>query len=282
MKREQIISILVKLMAIVVIGIGASFAWFSNFESTKVGGKITVDVDPFSSVSVNVNNIEVNDFTFQEECMSSDGTTFYTVQTDAGGHNITGYRQVTIGSQEYNIKVFDFDFVFTSYNSLSLYLGNESYVTPNDDTVNADRIAGAVRIAFLHTYVDQNDGITKTDRVIWAPNMNYQYDSGTGLVNKSGTVENYLQFVNGTSLSSVVQIPTSGTSQGFNSVYGFIWGTPKEDAAANIPIFTVTSNTRSTVTVTCRIWIEGTDREAVAALMGGAFLAHFNFIVLDN
>ena len=286
MKRSYFTGLLVRVLSILIIMVTITFSWFSNYDMTNgsVGGDITIDVPEFSSVSANISIVNLNDFTFKGECVSSNGYTFYGIDTDDSGTEITGYHQVEVGSDEYNLSVFEFQIIFTTYSSLSLYLSDQSYVTPKSDSVNEDLICGAVRFAFLYTTVN-NDGVDETHKMVWAPNSYYKYNDQTEIVDttmETSNVENNLSFVSGTSLSSITNVSTSNLLQGFNTTNNFIWGTPKSSAGENIPVFSVASTGASTITVTVRIWIEGTDREAVKALVGGKFYAHLNFLIIDE
>ncbi len=282
MKRSRVVSVMVRVLSILIIAVTATFSWIANYKETEaVGSGMTITIDPVSAIQCDIQTVHVGDFSFTGECVSSDGEKFYGITTNASGREIVGYHDITIGSEEYNASVFEFSFTFTSYQKLVLYLGSASYVTPSDDTDMHDYICGAVRLAFLHTYTE--DEQTITDKVVWAPDMGYEYEESSGTILTDGAVEDYLSYVeNRLNTYSITQVATLNYENGFDRDASFIWGTPVENVNFNLPLFRVTSNSKSTTTITCRIWIEGTDREAVSALLGGAFNVHLNFIIMED
>ncbi|MCR5564516.1 MAG: hypothetical protein K6F59_01800 [Gammaproteobacteria bacterium] len=306
MRKFSVTSFLVRIFTILIIGVSASFAWFSNYDAARIGdgSDLKVDIDPFNSVSLNIKEIPVSDFTFRDECISGDGRNFYQVVTSEYGRVISGYQTLQRTSQVYAQRVFDYTFDFYAYGSLSLYLGPESWVKPHYQTLegeeldnypeyqkNRDRIAGAVRIALIR--LDANDQEVST--VTWIPNSTYEYNASTGIVNENGNVESQYTYVRNTNGDlAVFNVPLNPdgehagepSASGSDNVNGFIWGDlpDADNIGKNIPIFTtsVLHGARTKVRVTCRIWIEGTDREAMANLMGGRFDVYFHFIIVNK
>lgn len=291
MKRTTTVATMVKILSILIIGVAAAFSWFVNYESTEtIGGDITIDVDEYKNISVNVSDIYVGDFTFKNECVSGNGLTFYGIDTDQSGRTITGYHQIEIGSDEYNHSVFEAQIAFTSYQKLVLYLGERCSVTPVIKDTNGnpiydspdDYIGGAIRVAFLPTeHINDEFVVSETERVIWVPNTTYEYNKTTLAANTNGAVETSIKYLTN-ALGATGEVLTSGSAQGFDMDAKMIWGTPIADVHRNLSLFTIDNNLETITYVTIRIWVEGTDREAQKELMGGSFNMHLHFIILDG
>lgn len=168
---------------------------------------------------------------------------------------------------------------------ICLYLSPESSVTPVSDTKIQDNIAGAIRVAVL---TEDNDPF------IWAPNSTYEYDPETNSVNKSGTPEDKYTYVykdsEETTLtpSDIKTIDNTDLSPvGVSDDKRFVWGNLNEieNYVSSVdPIFKTPLDLTEEVQyqMVIRIWIEGTDREAVKSLVGGKFNINLTFLAVDN
>ena len=197
------------------------------------------------------------------------------------GKTITGYYLPDYSEREKNFV--EIDVKVRSATGMRLYVSPESFVSPLSENEAKDSIAGAVRVAFL---------IENFKPYIWAPNSRYEYKNGR--VNKNGTPESSYSFVYSDtkdtfiSADNVITIDNSGKKEsGFNHEHNFLWGDP--DSIENYPysvgpIFTVndTNGAEVVVEMKIRIWIEGTDREAVADLVGGRITSSIRFFATGN
>ena len=113
--------------------------------------------------------------------------------------------------------------------------------------------------------------------MVWAPNSTYQYANGS--VNKKGTVESQYTYAIGNS-TTLKTIATNGNASGVSEDKNFIWGDITEQMVADMnPFLTINTNygDKSVHEITVRIWVEGTDREAVRDLLGGQFKVYMSF-----
>ena len=197
------------------------------------------------------------------------------------GKTITGYYLPDYSEREKNFV--EIDVKVRSATGMRLFVSPESFVSPLNDKFNKDSIVGAVRVAFL---------IENFKPYIWAPNSTYEFKNGR--VNKNGTPESSYSFVYSDSKDTFIgtdNVVTIDNSQqhesGFNTEHNFLWGNP--DKIENYPysvgpIFTVNEPDGEEVVVEMkiRIWIEGTDREAVADLVGGRITSNIKFFATGN
>ncbi len=181
-----------------------------------------------------------------------------------------------------------------------VYLSNQSSIIPKDldsaddltGTVSKDILAGAVRVAFLEE-VNEGEYVT---RAIWIPNDGYQ-------ISKTG--DGYTFVKDGHREDSYGYL-----SVGNDQVTSHAWGTDdfrtgkvivgttalassaKTDEDGNqisamtnggAPLLTFDGGTEKTEkTLVIRIWLEGTDREAVTDLVGGQFSYKLDFISISK
>jgi len=177
-----------------------------------------------------------------------------------------------------------------------VYLSNQSQITPKDlnaandltGTVSKDILAGAVRVCFYEEGHPEN-------RMIWIPNDTYQLSS---------TGEGHTFVQNGQREDSYGYLLV-----GNNQVTSHLWGTDDFRAGKVIVGTTALASPAKTVdevavpamtnggaplltfdggtemvekTLVIRIWLEGTDREAVTDLVGGQFSYNLDFISINK
>lgn len=196
----------------------------------------------------------------------------------------------------------------TSANT-DIYLSNESYVKPKDlnpsDTnrsiygnISRDGIAGAVRVGFAEELVDEHGVTFESVKNIWIPNDNYNlyYNSDGAQLGfdgpreesygyqylKDGKIESYT--FTGEDYSS--RKVTVGGPEVLASPTEGVGATAMVNQAQSLLSFSnaLDENGKSVQekTLVVRIWVEGTDREAEKALVGGEMLYKLHFICIDK
>ena len=260
------------ILALVVV----SYAWFAFSNQASTTG---IDLEVIGAIDISISNdgknwskstsISPQDKMALSE-LSGDGINlFYPV---IANKQVQGYTNVSEFSQT-DVSYLEFKFYISSSGPVSIYYGVDCSVVPLDNSKLADNIAGAIRVACFET----TGGKQPTSSIVWAPNSTYQYSNGA--VNKSGTVED--QYTYATSSSTTLKtISTNGAVSGISTDKKFIWGNITEQMIADMdPITTINTEygEEASVELTVRIWVEGTDREAVRELLGGQFKVHLSF-----
>ena len=260
------------ILALVVV----SYSWyvFSNQASTT-----GIDLEVIGAIDISISNdgknwskstsISPQDKMALSE-LSGDGINlFYPVISNK---EVQGYTDVSEFSQT-DVSYLEFKFYISSSGPVSIYYGVDCSVVPLDNSKLADNIAGAIRVACFET----TGGEKPTKSIVWAPNSTYQYSNGA--VNKSGTVEDMYTYATSSS-TTLKTISTNGAVSGVSTDKKFIWGDITEQMIADMdPITTINTEygKEASVELTVRIWVEGTDREAVRELLGGQFKVHLSF-----
>ena len=260
------------ILALVVV----SYSWyvFSNQASTT-----GIDLEVIGAIDISISNdgknwskstsISPQDKMALSE-LSGDGINlFYPVISNK---EVQGYTDVSEFSQT-DVSYLEFKFYISSSGPVSIYYGVDCSVVPLDNSKLADNIAGAIRVACFET----TGGEKPTNSIVWAPNSTYQYSNGA--VNKSGTVEDMYTYATSSS-TTLKTISTNGAVSGVSTDKKFIWGDITEQMIADMdPITTINTEygKEASVELTVRIWVEGTDREAVRELLGGQFKVHLSF-----
>ena len=264
------------LLALVVV----SFAWFVFTDKASTSG-INLDVKGVINVSISNNGTNWGtsttvspEGTISISELSGDGINlFYPVIVDK---KITGYTNANQFSTT-DPSYIEFKFYIHSNGPAQLSYDVGCSVDPVDNSKLADNIAGAVRVACFET----TGGKTPSNTVVWAPNSTYQYSSGT--VNKTGTVESKYTYAIGSS-TTLKTIETNGNASGVSTDKNFVWGEITEQMVADMNPFLVINTEfgeESVHEITVRIWVEGTDREAVKELLGGQFKVKLCFKAVD-
>lgn len=276
-KRKSKVSLIIyesifAILALVVV----SYAWFTYSNHSSTTG---IDLEVIGAIDISISNDGKNwgtstnispqgKMTLSE--LSGNGINlFYPVISNK---QVQGYTNVSEFSQT-DLSYLEFKFYISSSGPVALYYGVDCSVIPLDNSKLADNIAGAIRVACF----DTTGGKTPTNSIVWAPNSTYQYSNGT--VNKSGTVEDKYTYATSSS-TTLKTISTNGAASGVSSDKNFIWGNISEQMIADMnPITTINTEygKEASVELTVRIWVEGTDREAVRELLGGQFKVHLSF-----
>lgn len=198
---------------------------------------------------------------------------------------------------------------FRTAANTEVYLSNESYVSPKSldvsdlnksiyGNISRDGIAGAVRVAFSEEILDQNGVPMEEVRNIWIPNDKYElyYEADLAKFKESGTREasygyQYLKdgkietytFSHEDYYSKKV---TVGGSEFLASATKDDGSTAMINQSQKLLDFSSEVEDGTTgvreKTLIVRIWVEGTDREAEKALVGGEMDYKLHFICIDK
>ena len=293
-KKSPYVAYLFKALTMVLLLISVTFCWFIFAKDSSVG---SIDVNVTEVITVQISNSEKNVWNDKLQInstgkmvsvteFSGDGNKLYSPITSQ--FQVIGF-QLNKDTLNYNQEI-EKDYIeIVSYiktdGPISLYLGPDSQILPVKDSALKDNIVGAIRVAVL---------VEDCDPFIWAPNATYEFDPETGKVNKEGTPESayYYAYKNTDdeflTPEDIVKIDnTNLLPYGVSENKRFVWGdlTKIEDYIQNVdPIFrTAKQLTQSIeIKVVVRVWIEGTDREAVRQLIGGKFKMNLTFLAKDN
>lgn len=179
-----------------------------------------------------------------------------------------------------------------------IYLSNTSSITPKDldavndltGTVSKDILAGAVRVCFF-------DEADPSNRVIWIPNDTYQVGNTAGIghtFTKNGVrEESYGYLLANKDAVTAHQWDESHFRAGKVMVGTTALATPSttnEDGIASpamtgggAALLTFEGGTQMIEkTLIIRVWVEGTDREAITDLVGGQFSYELDFISISK
>ena len=215
---------------------------------------------------------------------------------------VTGNTVIDALKTTVNKDYLDFDLWFKNDSNISIYLDKNSYVYPeccsnaNDAILNLnnnrsdivrlssygdfsrDLIAGAVRVAFINYEYDNSSSKYVLDDkpvYIWAPNKNYEivYQNGYYEFNMNSTnYENY-SYLKVTNSTNFKETRLTNVKDEINASYA------DKTSAGDEKLFDIKSTGNEVkFGLKVRIWIEGTDREAVEALKGGRFKFNLSFV----
>ena len=260
------------VLALVVV----SFAWFTYADQFTTSG---INLEVTGVIDIAISNDGKNWGTsttitpqgaMKLSELSGDGINlYYPVISNKQVLGYTNANQFSTTDPSY----LEFKYYIKSNGPAALHYGEGCSIVPVDNSKLADNIAGAIRVACFET----TNGKTPTNTVVWAPNSTYQYANGS--VNKKGTVESQYTYAIGNS-TTLKTIATNGNASGVSEDKNFIWGDITEQMVADMnPFLTINTNygDKSVHEITVRIWVEGTDREAVRDLLGGQFKVYMSF-----
>lgn len=284
--NKKILAIIYQSIFVLLAFIAVSFAWFTYSDKASTSG---IDLDVKGVVNISISNdgstwgtsttvTPPDGVTISE--LSGDGANlYYPVIVDK---KITGYTNADQFSST-DPSYIEFKFYILSNGPAQMTYGIGCSVEPLNGSKLEDNIAGAVRVACFET----TNGKVPANSVVWAPNSTYQYTSGTsgkkGTVNKTGTVESSYTYATGNS-TTLKTIETNKNASGVSPDGSFVWGAITEQMVADMNPFLVINSeygVQSIHEITVRIWVEGTDREAVKDLMTGQFKVKLCFKAVD-
>ncbi len=286
-----------KLLSVSILLVAVSFSWFIFTKDTFVD---SINLEVTGVVSVSISDVNKQDWNNKVEVdglsssviteMSGNGQKLFKPiieKNDVKGF-ILNNQSLTI--DEMNESTIEKGYIeIVTYvktdGPICLYLGTDSTVTPVSNSKLQDNIAGAIRVAIL---TEDNNPF------IWAPNSCYEYDPKTNTVNKNGTPEDKYTYVYKDSDESVLTSSdikiidnTELSPFGVSDDKRFVWGNLNEieNYVSSVdPIFETPLDLaeEQQYQMVIRIWIEGTDREAVKSLIGGKFNINLTFLAVDN
>ena len=292
MKNNFKASMMVKLVAIVFSLVTVTFSWFvfskegwvNPFE-TNVSGAINVQISMdnenwTNNLVVNKNSNDYGKFTE----FSGNGEKMYI--PIISNRQITGYYKPDYSNREKDY--IEINTLVKSDGAINFYLDPNSSITPSDPNRYEDNIAGAVRVAFL---------IKDKKPIIWAPNSTYKYvDEETVLTGNDSDAETEYRYIYkdnkdnddtfiDTDSYEVIQVDSAhgAVKGGIEDSYKcFMWGDLNKVSnytSSVYPIFSLAHvEEEEIVPMTIRVWVEGTDREAVAPLIGGKVKMNLKFM----
>ena len=302
---KKIYSTMIKLIAIIVSIFVFSYAWFvtnkeNYLDNIEIGTVKSNNLqisqtgeDGWGSV-LSINSL--NEFVFNND-VSSNGISFYkAVNIDDSGNPTKLVKAMS------NKDYLDFDLWFKNDSNVSIYLDKNSSVYPeccsniNDAVLNInntrdeiirvssygdfsrDLIASAVRIAFInYNYNESTETYELEDKpiYIWAPNKNYEISYKNGYYDFDIDSTNYetYSYMNVISSSSFNETKLTNVKDEINASY------ESKSSNGDQKLFEIKSNGEEVKSgLKVRIWVEGTDREAVEALKGGKFKFTLSFV----
>ena len=285
-KKKKNISLIVKLVSIVFSLVTVTFSWFIF---SKGGWINPFDVNITNAINVTISKDQQN---WTDKLVIADGTNSYGNFTEFSGNGIHFYTPI-IQNKEitgYYLKDFtnqkekpyvEIQTYIKTDGKIKLFLSPDSSILPSDEENVKDYIAGATRVAII---------VQNYKPIIWAPNSTYQYNEN-GTVTNVGQVESNYYYVHENNINDefadINDIVTINNSElkdaGYyedENIY-FMWGDlNKIEDYVNVvtPIFTVSKVADELVVpVMIRVWVEGSDREARASLVGGKVKMNLKF-----
>ena len=279
---------MMQTVVLVVLLLMTSLAWFvfDNYvdlssidvdvkDATNVWISHTTDTDSWSENLVYNGEVDGGAYSITE--YTGNGTQLYI--PIARDKQVLGYFPV---SENMDQNYLEFSVFIKSDGPINIFLGDGSSVTPldleanisSDGDFSKDYIVGAVRVAL---YTEEN----KDNPIVWAPNSQIEYFKLSNSISLSGQVEDSYTYAIGQGISDIKSIPTNGRNAGIDSEGSFLWGDIEKitDKSNMRPIlqFDNSYGTENIKEVKIRVWVEGTDREAIAALIGGKFKLNIKF-----
>ncbi len=304
------ITIPIILYIIIVISVTVyTFSWFVSNRRVEVGidDEINITIDNKLEISnadleerVWGNRIELNltnDEIYPD--ITGNGIDFYypTYLVDGDTPNmddVGSYKKLTDADSSHYLLTLRI--LFRSTENISVYLGNQSTVSPKNTEYtgadarrsmfgdfSADYIAGCSRVAFLEV----DDGV-ETLKNVWIPNDKYHlaYEEGTDSATFSSSgerEENYgyhtiddgqvkeIHYTSEDIINGSLTIGSENLASAATQTAG-----PMVNGAT--PLLSFSGQALEEKELIIRIWFEGTDREADKAFNGGQVTYNFEFL----
>ena len=304
-KKVNYSSYLIKFCLTLMLFITVTFCWYVLTNDSSVNS-LQIQTIGLVNVSIADENQEnwSNEITLQSSKgkiteYSGNGKTLYSPITSS--FNIDGFvideDSLILDSYDEDGNFIDKGFIeYVTYlrtdGPINFYLSPDSSIIPYNDKITnqaekdkLDLIAGALRVAII---------VEDSKPFVWAPNTTYQYDEVNNIYTKNGTPEDKFTYVYSPtneqflSTTSVVTIDNSELLPAGVSPDGrFVWGNLNEIrnyySVVN-PIFSTENQLSRQITLkmVIRIWVEGTDREAVKSIIGGKFMYNLHFMAFEK
>lgn len=285
-----------KLLIVAVSLTVVTYAWFVKEEKGNVND-IDAYVDAVTQVDVSTNGgetwnldglAEITEGLIFDHEITGDGITLY-VPALKDNVGTPSYFSMAVEGADY----VDIPITFKSSKNAAIFLEKGSAAIPAagtdeeklcctnevvnqsaDGNFSKDLIAGAVRIAFIEN--DENNVPTNNIKMVWAPNKNYEISLSEG---------RYISNLNSTNDQDYrcldIIDSTHYTYKNVEKLYDTIKVSKDEKKSYGEP-YLVYAREEELVTITARIWIEGNDRETVAALKGGKFRLKLSFLAISK
>lgn len=291
MKNKALRKTFFKMIILIVVLAIVSYAWFITSKESNLYG-YNVSTQTFNNIEISIDegntwdmiaNLSIpTEFLFRNE-ITGNGIDLYKAANKNEDGDPIGFTSATL-----NEDYLEFNLMFRSAKDATLFLEQSSYVIPSaginyenligssvlrissGGDYSRDLIAGAVRVAFIDNELVEGVYVPSSDAsLVWAPNPNIEmvYSGGVYLPLLNSTNQQNYQYYyfdgNQYSLTNVENIKDiiSANSSGLSGGDPLISFLPANEVKQ----------------ITVRIWIEGTDREAITELKGGQFLINFGF-----
>ena len=280
---------LFKLITVTIALAIVSYAWFNHSLESKMGG-VTVTTYAINEIELSIDEGNTwgmvgqlgipPDFLFERE-VTGDGVNFLRAANKNPVGDPIGFEPAIV-----NEDYLEFNVMFRAPRTSTMYLEKQSYVNPacgtgaanllgpNVTRISAsgdysrDLIAGGVRIAFINNTVVEGEFVPDNNvSLIWAPNPNIEMVNNGGVKTPIMNSTNSQPYVYYNSQSVLNPTPNLKDKISADYAINMTGGDPY--------IAFVEANEVKQITI--RIWIEGTDREAVTELKGGHFVLSFSF-----
>ncbi len=298
MKKAKVFSILLSVLLLIVAI--SSFAWFysNNVVNLQPKKDLTVSVGADLKVALDGENPEYGNKIEMEltntslrDC-SGDGLTFFDFGTldDSDKPVLETYQEVA--TDERSKYVIEINLLLQTANAIDVYLGKDSFVHPDEEikenpvynNVNSNYIAGCARVAFVE--VDENGD--EHLKYVWAPNSKYQVMKTNNVysVTKNGTRETSYGYYAYNQARDGVQLYTYTTEDYLNGKFTIAEGSELCSSTAiqsSLPVVSFgEEGVLQTKRLKVRIWFEGTDREAHAAMNKGEVYYNLSFMGISK
>lgn len=275
-KNISVTSPIIKLAVSFLVLISITTAWFISGKKSDVD-TIGLDVAKATTVSVSTGDGEWS----QKLEYNEENGAILSV-TEYSGNGKTLYAPVIAAKQVVGFALcdpsaanngfVDFQLQLKADGPVDIYLSKGSAITPvdltsnlNTNKISKDYIAGATRVAL---WCDD------AQPQIWVPNTTYQFNTETKQITTTGTAEPVYEYATDETVENMAKISTNNTAYGVADNGMFVWGDLAEISTEDLaPLMTLepTAGTEEIKTLNVRVWVEGTDREAVKEFIGGKF-----------
>lgn len=287
-KNSSLISLTVKLAVSFLLLIGVTTAWFIFTHEADVD---TLDMDVAKATSVSVSS--GGEWSQKLEITHEGEGAVRITEYSGNGKQLFGpvvnNKQVvsfyTVDETAANDGYIDFTMQFKADGPVDIYLDEGCALIPesldanlNTNGVSKNYIVGAVRLAMW--CVDDD-----ADPLIWVPNASFEYNPTTKKITQTGNVESEYQYATDTTVENIHTVTTNNAANGTADDGMFLWGDIGKMSISDMaPVMSLdpAGNAEAIKTLNVRVWVEGTDREAVKDFIGGRFKIQLNFTAVTK
>lgn len=299
--KEKLTITSFKLIIILLLLITVTYAWFVKNEKADVS-LVTTKVNQIVELEVSLDNGKTwtkdatldigKDYTFNSE-ITSNGMNMYKANLKSSDGTPISFK-----TARKNEDYLEFKVLLKSSTHSKVYLEKKSKVIPNsgenkenligenalnkslEGNFSKDLIAGAVRVAFIENDNISGNYIEKNMvNLLWAPNKNYELkideNEKISFDIESENTQNY-NYIKVTSQNVYEEARVENLRDEINISF------ENKEVGNELCIAEIKNEseneTENIKAVTVRVWVEGNDREAVAALKGGLFNITLSFI----